>query len=146
MAASSLQSRDNHRRIVPGYHLVTGSLLVFNLVWCLHRLLRDPEADQISFTIVAVLLLLLWRYLRNFPLVAQDRIIRLEERLRLARLLPPELQPQIDTLTVDQLIALRFAPDDEVPALTRRVLLEHIAERDAIKALITKWRPDELRV
>lgn len=146
MAAKRPQTRDTHRRVVPGFHFVTGGLLVLNLAWCIHRLVRDPEADQISFAAVAVILLLLFRYIRSFPIVVQDRVIRLEERLRLARLLPSDLQSQVDTLTVDQLTALRFASDDELLGLVRRVLQDHITERDAIKALISSWRPDELRV
>jgi Family of unknown function (DUF6526) len=146
MASSTPQSRSNHRRIVPGFHVLTGGLLVLNLAWCLHRLLRDPEADQISFALVAVCLLLLFRYIRRFPIVVQDRVIRLEERLRLARLMPSDLPSELDTLRVGQLAALRFASDAELPGLVRRVLNEHLVERDAIKALISQWRSDELRV
>jgi Family of unknown function (DUF6526) len=146
MAASHPQSRENHRRVVPGWHFVIGTLLVANLIWCVLRLLRDPEAEQIDFTGVAVILVLFFGYVRRFPLVVQDRVIRLEERLRLARLLPADLQSQIDAFTVDQLAALRFASDEELPSLVRRVVQENITGRDAIKALIVKWRPDELRV
>jgi hypothetical protein len=75
----------------------------------------------------------------------QDRLIRLEERLRLARLLPADMQSKCDEFTADQLIALRFASDSELPELAKRVHAEKIAERGAIKALVRTWRADHMR-
>jgi hypothetical protein len=72
----------------------------------------------------------------------QDRLIRLEERLRIARLVPAELQSKCDALTAGQLIALRFASDAELPALTKKVIDERIVDRKTIKSLIVNWRPD----
>jgi hypothetical protein len=82
---------------------------------------------------------------RLMALSVQDRIIRLEERLRFARLLPADLQPRIGEFTATQLVALRFASDAELPALARKVLDEKLTERKAIKQLIKNWKPDYLR-
>jgi hypothetical protein len=78
-------------------------------------------------------------------LTVQNRVIRLEERLRLARLLPADLQGRIEELTVGQLVALRFASDGELVELTRKVLTEGITDKKAIKSMVTTWRPDHLR-
>jgi len=75
----------------------------------------------------------------------QDRVIRLEERLRCERLLPADLKPRIAEFTVSQLVALRFASDAELPALARKVLDEKISERKPIKQLVKNWRADYLR-
>jgi hypothetical protein len=77
---------------------------------------------------------------------AQDRIIRLEERMRLERLLPPTMKERAAGLTTSQLIALRFASDDEVPDLARRVMDGELHSRADIKRAIRAWRTDDLRV
>ncbi len=139
------QSAAKHARNVPGFHYAAGSMALVNLIWSIYRLVVKPGADSAKMLLVAVILLQLFWYLRQFPLVVQDRVIRLEERLRLARLLPPDLQPRIDELTPRQLVALRFASDAELPELTRRVLAEKLTDPRAIKTLIAQWRPDHLR-
>ncbi|MGI8496346.1 MAG: DUF6526 family protein [Gemmatimonadaceae bacterium] len=139
------QSADKHTRWVPGFHFVAGTLALVNMIWSIYRLVVRPGADSAEMLLVAVLLLQLFWYVRQFPVTVQDRVIRLEERLRLARLLPPDLQPRIDELTPRQLVALRFASDAELPELTRRVLAEKLTDPRAIKALISQWRPDYLR-
>jgi Family of unknown function (DUF6526) len=95
--------------------------------------------------IVAVAILLGFTWTRMFALKVQDRVIRMEERLRFAALLPADLQPRIGEFTLNQLVALRFASDAELPALARRVLDEKIMKRKAIKQLVKSWRPDYLR-
>lgn len=142
------QSYKNHRKFVPGFHFVTFSLLVLNILWALWRLFTGsflPLPDRLWALGMAVGLLLLAWYARIFPLRVQDRVIRLEERLRLAQLLPPDLAPRIGELRTGQLLALRFASDEEVPELTRKVLAENIRGREEIKKLIRRWRPDHLR-
>jgi len=79
-------------------------------------------------------------------LMLQDRLIRLEMRLRLARLLPPELQARIDELTVPQLIALRFASDEELPGLTEKVLEKQLTASAEIKKAVSNWQADHMRV
>ena len=75
----------------------------------------------------------------------QNRVIRLEERIRMRAPLPSDLQPRIEEFTVPQLVALRFARDEELPALAREVLDKHIEDRNAIKQKVTRWRADHLR-
>jgi hypothetical protein len=82
---------------------------------------------------------------RDRVLVAQDRIIRLEERLRLIALLPPEDRVHINDLTCKQFVALRFASDEELPALFRKTLTQNL-EPKAIKQNIVNWRGDYNRV
>jgi len=84
-------------------------------------------------------------YGRLFALSVQDRLIRLEEQLRYERVLPEELRWRADELTVSQFVSLRFASDDELPLLVRKVLDEKLTERKAIKQLIKNWKPDNLR-
>jgi hypothetical protein len=84
-------------------------------------------------------------FARGFAVGVQDRVIRLEERLRLAEL-APDLKPRLHTLTIDQVVALRFASDAEAPALTRKVLDEGLTDRKAIKRLVQAWRPDHARI
>jgi hypothetical protein len=76
----------------------------------------------------------------------QDRVIRLEERLRMERVLPAELRPRISELTTKQLVSLRFASDEELPELVRRVLGGELAERNDIKRAVRNWRADHQRI
>lgn len=144
-AAPPTQNAANHARLVPGFHIVAGMLAMLNVVWTAYRIFSRPGADSAMAFLAAVALLLIGWYARAFSVAVQDRVIRLEERLRLARLLPPDLRTRVDEFTPTQLIALRFASDAELPALAQRVLTEKIADRRAIKALIQEWRPDYLR-
>jgi hypothetical protein len=139
------QNYGNHRRFVPAYHFVAGPIFLLNLGWSIYGLVKNPSASTIIATLLAVALILLFLFARMFANTVQDRVIRLEERLRMAALLPTELQPRIPEFTRDQLVGLRFASDAELPALCRRVLDEKIANRDAIKKLVKDWRPDTLR-
>ena len=78
-------------------------------------------------------------------LAVQDRVIQLEERMRCERVLPADLQARIPEFSIDQLVAMRFASNSELPDLARKVLDEHIKERKAIKQMIKTWRPDFAR-
>ena len=144
------QTFATHRKFVPGFHFVTLGILVINLIWSLVRVIFPipfvPVQDRLLNVAVAVALALLGWYVRNFPLRAQDRIIRLEERLRLERLLPPDLRGRIGELSTGQLIALRFASDAEVPELTRVVLDQDVKSQDEIKKKVRDWRADHLRM
>lgn len=142
------QSYANHRQFVPGFHFVTFGILALNFLWALWRLFTGtawPWPDRVWGVAMAAALILLAWYARVFPLKVQDRVIRLEERLRLAEILPPDLAPRIHELSPGQLLALRFASDEEVPELTRKVLAENIRGREEIKKLIRQWRADHLR-
>jgi Family of unknown function (DUF6526) len=146
MTGSAPQTYASHRRFVPPYHFVTSAILLLNLVWALYQVFHAFGMGSVVNLLVAVALLLMFFHLRVFPLRAQDRIIRLEERLRLARLLPEDLRGRLDEISTGQLIALRFASDDEVVDLCRRVLKGELTGREEIKKEIRAWRPDHLRM
>lgn len=144
------QSFRTHRRFVPLFHFVAGPILLINFVWACYRLFRglpyEPVFDRVLDMLVALALVVVFFFARIFALTAQDRVIRLEERLRLASLLPDDLRPRIPELTRGQLVALRFASDEELPALTRQVLDQRIQGQNEIKKQIRQWRADHLRV
>jgi len=146
MSAATPQNLSNHVRFVPGYHFVLSTLLLVVLGWQIMILARHPGVPAGVGVVLAVSLVLMFAYIRSFAVGLQDRIIRLEERLRMAALLPPDLQGRISEYTPDQLVALRFASDRELPALARRVLDEQITTQAAIKKLVSEWRGDYLRV
>jgi hypothetical protein len=83
---------------------------------------------------------------RLFALGVQDRVIRLEERMRYQRLLPEDLKPRIGEFTINQLVSLRFASDAELPTLARKVLDGKMIERKAIKQMVQNWRADYQRI
>jgi hypothetical protein len=139
------QTFENHVRIVPAYHMVLFGILLLNLGWSVYRLYRAFSFETVVGLLLAFGLILLFFFARVFALRVQDRVIRLEMRLRMERLLPADLQPRIAEFTPGQLAALRFASDGELPELARRVLAEKIEDRKAIKKLIRHWNPDYLR-
>lgn len=145
MAAPAAQDYANHRRNIFGYHILTLGLILLSLLWALYQAIFHFSLDHLFGLLPPIALGLVAFYARVFPLAAQNRVIRLEERQRLERL-SPDLRGRLDELTPEQLIALRFASDAELPALTRRVLDEHIRDQDVIKKQIQSWRADHLRV
>lgn len=144
------QNFANHRKFVPGYHYVGFGILVINFLWTLYRLIQPipgvPIFDRILAVLMAIAFLLLFLYARLFPLQAQDRVIRLEETLRMERLFPPDLKARIGELRRSQIIALRFASDEELPELTRTVLDRGIKDANEIKKMIRDWRADHFRL
>jgi len=140
------QNFANHVKFVPSYHFFALPVFGINFVWSLFRLWKLGISFAGIFGVIfAAALILLALHARLFALAVQDRVIRLEERLRCERLLPADLQARINDFTVDQFVALRFASDAELPALARKVLDEKMNERKAIKQQIKNWRPDYLR-
>jgi len=101
--------------------------------------------DAFISVLTAAALLLLMFYARTFALTVQNRVIRLEERMRLERLLPEDLKPRIGEFTSGQLVAMRFACDAELPALARKVLTDKIQAGKTIKQMVQNWRADYLR-
>ncbi|HLA76133.1 MAG TPA: DUF6526 family protein [Vicinamibacteria bacterium] len=145
MAKRKPQTFDHHTRIVPLFHVGVFGILVLNLLFGLYRTYRAPGLESGMSALLALALLGLFFYARVFALTVQNRVIRLEMRLRLKALLPADLHPQIAELTTRQLIALRFAADEELPALTRAVLTENIHDQGVIKKRIKNWQADYLR-
>lgn len=152
MSKRQPQSYANHRKFVPGYHFVAFGILVVNLVWALYRLFWDypglemPLFDRILGVAVAFALLLVLYYARIFPLKAQDRVIRLEEMLRMERVLPDDLKPRIRDLRPSHFIALRFACDEQLPELCREILAGRLNQRSEIKKRVQVWREDHFRL
>ena len=145
MAQRVPQTFENHARLVPAYHFVTFPLLAINFFYTMYVAVTDFSWGRLVGFGVALALVLLFFVARVMALTVQDRVIRLEEHLRMRELLPADLQPRIGELSVRQLVALRFASDAELPALTRRVLDERITDQKVIKKLITSWRADYQR-
>ncbi len=140
------QNFENHAKMVTGYHGITMALVAIVLIWSAARLVGDFSGQRIVDLVFVVAVILIGFYARAFALGVQDRVIRLEERLRMERILPEELEARVHELTTDQLIALRFASDEELADLTRRVLDEGIADRKTIKKAVTHWRADHQRI
>jgi hypothetical protein len=148
MSDSRQQSFSNHARFDPPYHLFTAAALLVNLVIGVILLVMSFHTQLllgIWIVILSAVLFVIAFKLRSYPLRVQDRIIRLEERLRMDALLPEPLRMQIPELTEDQLIGLRFASDDELPALVELALDKQLS-RKQIKERIQNWRPDHSRI
>jgi hypothetical protein len=140
------QSFHNHTRLVPPFHFFVLPMLAINFGWSIYRwVVSEFSLNGFENVLMAAALVVFAGTARMFALRVQDRVIRLEERLRCERLLPADLRPRIGEFTCDQLVALRFASDAEFPELARKVLNEKLTERKAIKQLVKNWRPDYLR-
>ena len=146
MSPQKSQDYASHRRYAPGYHFVTLPLVAIYVGWSIRRVMNNPVEDTWYALIGALALLGVYTFTRVFPLKVQDRVIRLEERIRLARLLPAEMHPQIDRMRASHLIAMRFASDEEVPALVQTVLANPGMSANDVKKQIRNWRPDWFRV
>ncbi len=140
------QNFANHGKFVRPYHFFVIPVLVVNFGWSIYRWKAAGFSVEGFISIVVALALLLgFLTVRLMALHVQDRVIRLEERLRYERVLPADLKPRVGELTVNQFVSLRFASDAELPALTRKVLDEKLDNRKTIKQLIKNWKPDYLR-
>jgi hypothetical protein len=139
------QTYVHHAKFDPPFHFFMIPVLLINVILAAYHLFRNPGFAAVWFLILSLALLVTAGRLRSYATHLQDRIIRLEERLRLMQVLPDALRPRIAELTIAQLIALRFASDAELPALVMRALDEKL-DRDGIKKAITEWRPDYARV
>jgi hypothetical protein len=144
--AEPAQTYASHRRFIPIYHFFAVPVLLINVIVTAIQFARDPRLITGWGVVVALALFFGMLFLRFMPLRAQDRIIRLEERTRLERILPSDLRGRVSELSESQLIAIRFAPDDEVPDLTRRTLNGELKTQGDIKRAIRNWRADRLRV
>ena len=140
------QSFESHAKIVPGYHRAATTLLVLPMLYFAYRAAFAFTWDGLFLFLFAVGVVLIGFYARYFPLRVQDRVIRLEERLRMERVLPPELRARAHEIPVGQLVALRFASDEELPELVRRVLDGGLTDRAEIKKAIRSWRADHARM
>jgi hypothetical protein len=145
MADRVPQSFSNHTRYDPLYHFFILPVVAITLIGSIIHLIRRPDLHSAWLVVVVIAAALAVAKIRFYALKVQDRVIRLEERLRLANLLDAALRSRISELTESQLIALRFASDAELPALAARALNEKLAAKE-IKKSIQQWRPDDWRV
>ena len=140
------QNFSNHARFFPPFHFFVLPVLLINFFWSLYRWKTSGfSVDGFEYVVLAAALAAGFVSARIMTLSVQDRVIRLEERLRYERLLPADLKPRIGDFTVSQYVSLRFASDAELPALARKVLDEKLNDRKTIKQLIKNWKPDYLR-
>lgn len=144
--STASQSFESHAKMVPLYHYVGTALLVVPTGYFGWTLLEEFSVPGLMLLLFALGVNVLGVFVRTFPLGVQDRVIRLEERLRMERLLPPDLREQSHAIATDHLIALRFADDDELTDLVRRVLAGELTDRKSIKRAVKKWRADHQRI
>ena len=139
------QNYKNHAQMVPGFHYVGMLSILALLIGSFINLFHSAPENVYSASLIcliAVILVILWIYIRVFPLKAQDRAIRADENLRYY-VLTGKLFP--NELTVQQIIALRFAPDNEFVALVDRAMKEKLSNKE-IKLAIQHWKADYYRV
>lgn len=144
--ADATQSYATHRRFFPLFHFFAIPLLVINLIVRIIYAWMHRGARLVWWEVAVALALLAVAFAsRIMVLTVQNRLIKLEETIRLQRCLPDDLRGRVGELSSGQLIALRFCCDDEVAGLTRSVLEGKLKGRDEIKKQIKTWRPDTMR-
>ena len=143
--AEPVQSYQKHARWLPGFHFFVIPVLLANVLVSAWRIWQTPTPGTTFGFVVAAALLTLGLLSRTQALTVQDRLIRLEMRLKLQQLLQPELRPRINDLTYRQLVALRFASDQELPDLVRDVLAGKLTTSKDIKMRVKSWQADWLR-
>ncbi len=143
--ARAPQSYANHTRWNPLHHFVAVPILAANLVWRVLQAVRHPSGETWWGAVLAFGLLAGLVAARLQALTVQNRVVRLETRLRLERVLTPDLAARVGELRLGQLLGLRFASDAELPALGRRSLAGELATAGAIKREVKDWQPDYLR-
>lgn len=139
------QNFENHARLMPLFHQVTAPILAINLIWSIYEVVHVHSLNSVDMLLLAIGLFTLAISARLMALSVQNRVIRLEMRLRMQQALPPDLRVRIAEFTVPQLIALRFAGDDELPELARQVLDGKLTDGKAIKKSVRNWQADFLR-
>lgn len=139
------QTYATHRRFDPLVHFILIPVFLVTVVLTVRHLLKYPSLHAAWVMILSLAVLLLTLLVRSYALRVQDRLIRLEENLRMQRLLPADLQARVPELSVKQLVGLRFASDGELAERVREALDQRL-DGEAIKKRIQTWRPDTFRV
>lgn len=140
------QTYANHTRRHPPFHFFVVPVMVTNFIWSVVEFVMTPGWNSGRWAVVSLALLVLMFLVRMNPLKAQDRIIRLEERIRYQQALSPALLQQTSTLRARQIVALRFAPDDELEELVSAVVTGKLTKPAQIKQAIKNWRGDTFRI
>ena len=139
------QNLANHARFDPLFHFFMIPVFAITLIAAIVEAIRHPALGSIWFVVFTAAVLVAAFKIRLYALRAQDRVIRLEERLRMAAVLPAEMRARIPEVTTDQCVGLRFACDAELAALVRRALDEKL-DRKQIKQAVQTWRADYERI
>lgn len=143
--ATKSQSFENHARWSPIYHFVASPITLLYALHTTWHFVRNPSTPHLLEALYGIAIACAVLSSRLMAITVQNRVVRLEMRLRLKELLPAELQPRIRELSTRQLIALRFAGDAELPGLVQRTLQGEFAKPRDIKRAVTDWQPDFLR-
>jgi hypothetical protein len=146
MAENTLQTFQNHGRFDPLFHGFMGPVFFINVIVSIVNFVRYMSFATAWTIVVAIALLVATFKIRLYALKAQDRVIRLEERMRMDSVLPEPLRTRAGVLTEAQIIALRFAPDTELPGLVEKTLSGAFPKQADIKKAIVNWRPDHFRI
>lgn len=144
--ADTAQNYQNHGRLIPAFHFFVLPILLINALYTISLAWRGPSFDTGFGVLVGFALLLTALFARTQALKAQDRVIRLEMRLRMSEVLPADMHGRINDVTPAQLIALRFAGDGELADLVRQTLDGSLATQKSIKQAVKDWQADDLRV
>jgi Family of unknown function (DUF6526) len=145
MSDQTPQSYASHTRLDPPFHFFALPVMGITLVIVIWQMVKNPSFPLGWGVVFMLALIVVTVKARVYSLRMQDRVIRLEERLRFSMLLAEPLRARINELTVDQLIALRFASDGEIPSLVEKTLASNLPAAEIKKAIVT-WRPDYLRI
>lgn len=145
MSAVRTQTFANHRRVFPLYHYFAAPIFALNIVYTAIIAFRAPTLGNIWSFVFALGIGASLLAARTMVLIVQNRIIRLEQRLRLVSLLPEHLRGRIVELNLSQLVGLRFASDGELTSLVERCLAGELKNGDEVKRAITHWQADFLR-
>jgi hypothetical protein len=140
------QTFSNHTRWQPWFHFFVAPVMLINVVWAIVLFVKTPDRNTGWWIVVSFALLVLAFLVRLNSLKVQDRLIRLEETLRYQQLLSPAICQQASALNAGQIVALRFAADDELEGLVSAVLAGKFNKNADIKRAIRNWRADTFRV
>ncbi len=144
--ATNPQTLANHTRWHPPFHFFVVPVMLINVIWAIVNFVKAPDRNSGWWIVVSLALVVLTFLVRVNPLKAQDRLIRLEERLRYQQVLSPALCQQAGALRPGQIVALRFAGDDELEELVAAVLAGKLTTNSEIKRAVKNWRADTFRV
>ena len=140
------QNFSNHTRWHPPFHFFVLPVMLINVIWAIVVFVKAPESNSGWWIVVSLALLMLSLFVRTYSIKLQDRLIRLEESVRYHQILSPAVIQQAAALTTRQVIALRFAPDDELESLIGQTLAGNFEKTTNIKQAIKNWREDTFRV
>lgn len=142
---SETQTFENHVRRLPAQYTAMALIVIANILWSAYRLTSGVSVDAVMAFLVSLALFIMALSARTQTLTVQNRVIRLEMKLRLCELLPPDVAARACKLGIPQLTALRFASDEELPGLVQEVLGGQLTDPKAIKRRVANWQGDFLR-